>query len=95
MRALDRREARVCFLASDCDEKSYVNLVRALCNEADVPLLSVDSRNQLAEWCGLVRVDAEGAVKKVCKCSCAVVTDFGEQSQALAFLLNHLKKESE
>lgn len=94
MRALDRREARICFLAADCDEKSYVNLVRALCNEADVPLLSVDSRNQLAEWCGLAKRDAEGEVKKVCKCSCAVVTDYGEQSQALTFLLEHLKNES-
>lgn len=92
MRALDRKTARVCFLSQNCDEKAYVNLVRALCNETDTPLVSIESGKKLGEYCGLIKTDGEGAVRKSVRTSCAVVVDYGEASPALSWLISNLQK---
>ena len=39
VRALDKRQAHVCFLAKNCDHKEYVKLIEALCNEHQIPLI--------------------------------------------------------
>lgn len=40
-KALDKRQAHLCILASNCDEALYVKLVEALCQEHNIPLLKV------------------------------------------------------
>ncbi|XP_051007092.1 40S ribosomal protein S12-like [Acomys russatus] len=65
-KALDKRQAHLCVLASDCDEPMYVKLVEALG----------------AEYCALCKIDREGKPRKVVGCSCVVVKDYGKESQA-------------
>jgi ribosomal protein L30E len=40
VKALDRREGRLCVLASQCDEPAYVDLVKALCKHHNIKVIS-------------------------------------------------------
>ena len=68
------------------NEPAYTKLIEALCAEKGVDLMKVSDGKQLGEWVGLAKVDKEGTARKVVGCSCAVVTDFGEESEALNIL---------
>ena len=92
-KVLDKGQGRVCCLAENCDEPEYKKLVRALCKTRDTELIMVDKNTDLGEWCGLCKIDKDGNAKKVVKCSCAVITDFGEDTKELRFLLDYIKKQ--
>ena len=90
-KALDRCVGRLCLLASDCDEPSYSKLVRALCVERNVPLFMVSSKMKLGEWSGLCRINEDGEAVNIVACSCAVITDFGEDTRALEMVMEAIK----
>ena len=92
VKALDRREAHLCVLASNCDEANYVKLIEALCAEHNINLLRVDDNKKLGEWAGLCKLDKDGKARKVVRCSCCVVRDFGDETQAHDQLLEYMKK---
>merc|ERR1712110_286023 len=52
----DKRQALLCVLAENCDEKEYKKLVQALCQEHQIPLIKVDSNQKLGEWAGLCKL---------------------------------------
>eukprot|EP00179_Madagascaria_erythrocladioides_P004546 CAMPEP_0198310320 /NCGR_PEP_ID=MMETSP1450-20131203/2436_1 /TAXON_ID=753684 ORGANISM="Madagascaria erythrocladiodes, Strain CCMP3234" /NCGR_SAMPLE_ID=MMETSP1450 /ASSEMBLY_ACC=CAM_ASM_001115 /LENGTH=161 /DNA_ID=CAMNT_0044013139 /DNA_START=145 /DNA_END=630 /DNA_ORIENTATION=- len=94
-KALDRRQGHLCVLASNCNEPTYVRLIGALCDEHNIKLLKVPDNKQLGEWAGLCKIDEEGNARKVVPCSCVVVKDFGETSEALEVLLDYVKQRGE
>jgi len=81
-RALDQRKAVLCLLANNCNEANYIKLVEALCAEHQIPLVKVDDNEMLGQWVGLCKIDEEGNPTKVVKCSCAVITAWGPESEA-------------
>ncbi|XP_064220359.1 small ribosomal subunit protein eS12-like [Aotus nancymaae] len=80
-KALDKHQAHLCVLASNCDKPMYVRLVEALCAEHQINLIKVDDNKKLGEWVGLCKTDKEGKPGKVIGCSCVVVKDSGKESQ--------------
>lgn len=92
-RSIDKGEARVCFLADNCDQKDYKNLIKALCTEKNVPLVQVADREALGEWAGLCKIDVNGQARRVVKCSCAVVTQVDEDSNAFKILSNYINSQ--
>merc|ERR1712126_158286 len=92
-KALDKRQALLCVLSENCDEPMYKKLVTALCMEHNIPLIKVDSNMKLGEWVGLCKLDNEDKPRKIVKCSCAVVRDWGAETQAHDFLQEYLKSQ--
>lgn len=84
----------MCILAESFEEPLYKKLVTALCNEHQIPLIRVDSHKKLGEWSGLCKIDKEGKPRKVCGCSVVVIKDFGEETQALDVIKEHLRQSS-
>lgn len=85
-KSLDKGIAKLCVLSQGCNEPAYTKLIEALCAEHEVDLMKVSDGKQLGEWVGLAKVDKEGNARKVVGCSCCVVTEFGEESEALSIL---------
>ena len=79
-------------LSAGCNEPAYSKLVEALCAEQGVDLMKVSDGKQLGEWAGLAKVDKEGNARKVVGCSCVVVKNFGEESEALSILQASINK---
>jgi small subunit ribosomal protein S12e len=71
-------------------EKEYIKLVEALCAEHNINVIRVSDAKKLGEWVGLCKIDSEGNARKVVGCSCVVVTDFGEDSEARNILLKYV-----
>jgi len=93
-KALDMRSARLCCLAKDCENEEYKKLIRALCAETEVFVLMVDSGKDLGAMCGLAKLDDDGSVKKAVRTSCAVITEYGEETRALTVLLDYLQNQA-
>jgi len=92
VKALDRRQAKLVVLASDCDRPEYVKLIEALCSEFNVHIVKVPTKEELGKMAGLFKYDKDKVARKIVKTSSVVVKDFGKSSRALDFLLQHLKE---
>merc|ERR1712125_302108 len=64
-KCLDRKQAILCILAEDCNDPKYKKLVDALAKASNVPLIEVEHRDDLGEWLGHCKYDADGTAKKV------------------------------
>lgn len=78
-KALDRKDCFLCILAADCDDPKYKKLITALAKQNKIPLITVDSRLELGEWCGLCKYDkANGKARKVRGVSSLAINNYGE-----------------
>lgn len=49
-KALDRRAARLCCLAKDCENEEYKKLIRALCAEGGLCRIKQNQLNKAIRW---------------------------------------------
>ncbi|CAI9283665.1 unnamed protein product [Lactuca saligna] len=75
----------------DCNQPDYQKLVKALCADHNVSLVTVPAAKTLGEWAGLCKIDSEGKARKVVGCSCLVVRDYGEESEGLHIVQEYVK----
>lgn len=52
-KVIEKHAAQLCVLAEDCDQQDYVKLVKALCADHNVNMLTVPSAKTLGEWAGV------------------------------------------
>ena len=52
-KVIEKHAAQLCVLAEDCDQADYVKLVKALCADHNVSLITVPSAKTLGEWAGV------------------------------------------
>lgn len=52
-KAIEKHAAQLCVLGEDCNQPDYVKLVKALCGEHNVNLMTVPSAKTLGEWAGV------------------------------------------
>ncbi|CAL9132404.1 unnamed protein product [Musa acuminata var. zebrina] len=89
---IEKHAAQLCILAEDCNQADYVKLVKALCADHNVHLVTVPSAKTLGEWAGfLCKIDSEGKARKVVGCSCVVIKDYGEESEGLHIVQEYVK----
>lgn len=56
-KVIEKHTAQLCVLAEDCDQPDYVKLVKALCADHNVSLITVPSAKTLGEWAGVCIFD--------------------------------------
>lgn len=52
-KVVEKHAAQLCVLAEDCDQQDYVKLVKGLCAEHNVNMLTVPNAKTLGEWAGV------------------------------------------
>lgn len=68
----------------------WFNLI-ASAKEHSILILYVSDQMKLGEWVGLCKIDKTGTARKVVKCSCAVIKDIGEETEAWSTVLEYVK----
>ena len=63
-----------------------------MAKQAGAPLINVDSRDELGEWLGLCKYDIEGKPRKVRGTSSVAIRAYGEETEALSYVLNHIEE---
>lgn len=56
---IEKHAAQLCIIAEDCDQPDYVKLIRALCAEHNVSLITVPHAKTLGEWAGVSVIDVK------------------------------------
>merc|ERR1719263_2170395 len=79
VKSIENGNAKVVILARDCQSKEYIQLIKALSNSRDIPLIEVEERLKLGKWVGLGKVDEEGKTIKVIGCSSCSIRDWGSE----------------
>jgi len=90
-KALDKRHAHLCVLNESCTEGEYTKLIDALCADHKINLIKVADAKILGTWAGLCKIDREGKPRKIVPCSCVVVKNYGQDSEALSVLTEYFR----
>ena len=91
-KALDRKEALLAILASDCEDAKYKKLITTMCKANNIPLIEIEQRAELGEWLGQCKYDKQGVARRVRGASSVAIKDYGEETEALNFVLNYIKE---
>ena len=95
LKALEAKKVKVVFLADNCDNDQYKSTVIAVAKEHKVPIINIDTWENLKDYCRLGLLSStikeiaekkgkEGKIKP--RCSSAAILDWGEESDAKKYL---------
>ena len=95
IKALDKGQALLCIKAEKCDDDAYRKYVQALCQEHQIPFLTVPDNMHLGKYAGFCKLDDKGNKRKVNQCSFMVIKDWGKKALTLDFVNERIKKNFE
>ena len=95
LKALEAKKVKVVFLADNCDNDQYKSTVIAVAKEHKVPIINIDTWENLKDYCRLGLLSStikeiaekkgkEGKIKP--RCSSAAILDWGEETDAKRYL---------
>ena len=95
LKALEAQKVKVVFLADNCDNDQYKSTVIAVAKEHKVPIINIDTWENLKDYCRLGLLSStikeiaekkgkEGKIKP--RCSSAAILDWGEETDAKKYL---------
>ena len=67
-------------------------LNQALAKNNKIPMIEVEKKADLGEWLGHCKYDKEGNARKVKGTSSIAIQNYGEETEDLMFVLNHIKQ---
>ena len=95
LKALEAQKVKVIFMADNCDNDQYKQTITALAKEKKVPVITVDTWENLKDYCrlGLLSSTIKEIAEKKGKeakikprCSSAAILDWGEETDAKKYL---------
>ena len=95
LKALEAQKVKVIFMADNCDNDQYKQTTTALAKEKKVPVITVDTWENLKDYCrlGLLSSTIKEIAEKKGKeakikprCSSAAILDWGEETDAKKYL---------
>ena len=95
LKALEAQKVKVIFIAENCDNDQYKQTITALAKEKKVPVITVDTWENLKDYCrlGLLSSTIKEIAEKKGKeakikprCSSAAILDWGEETDAKKYL---------
>ena len=95
IKALHKGQALLCIKAENCDDDAYKKYVQALCQEHQIPFLTLPDNMHLGKYAGFCKLDDKDNKKKVDQCSFVVIKDWGKKGLTLDFVNERIKKSFE
>ena len=91
-KALEKGQALLCIEAENCNDDEYKKYVQALCEEHQIPFLTVPDNVNLGKYAGFCKLDDKGNKREVDQCSYIAVKDWGKKGLTIDFVNERIKK---
>ena len=91
-KALEKGQALLCIKAENCNDDEYKKYVQALCEEHQIPFLTVPDNMNLGKYAGFCKLDDKGNKRDVDQCSYIAVKDWGKKGLTIDFINEKIKK---
>ena len=91
-KTLEKGQALLCIKAENCNDDEYKKYVQALCEEHQIPFLTVPDNMHLGKYAGFCKLDDKGKKREVDQCSYIALKDWGKKGITIDFVNERIKK---
>ena len=91
-KALEKGKALLCIKAENCDDDEYKKYVQALCEENQIPFLTVPDNMHLGKYAGFCKLDDKGNKREVDQCFYVALKNWGKKGLTIDFVNERIKK---
>ena len=91
-KALEKGQALLCIKAENCNDDEYKKYVQALCEEHQIPFLTVPNNMRFGKYAGFFKLDDKGNKRKVDQCYFVVINNWGKKVLTLDLVNERIKK---